>query len=121
MILVSYQHIVPRLSCKHEPGIGVLFLGMVSLVENQQIHLRNAYEAMHETLIQDFGRAHNDHMLLEMFFPDLPVPEIRSHCSAEATDAEVSIVVKNRCLLKDQCHGIHLSQRISQDTVKFSS
>lgn len=88
MILRQYEisHRVLFLQSLYLLRIRVILLRMVRLVKNQEIDLINGDESMHETLIQDFGRADDDQILLEMLFPDPSMPKIATHVSTEAFD-----------------------------------
>ena len=56
---------------------------------------------MHQAVIQDFGRAHNCHVLTEMFIPRSFVPEIRAHVAAKAVNLVIEIAFEDSKLLKD--------------------
>jgi len=71
----------------------VVLLRVVRFVEDQEIDLVNGYESMHETLIQNFCCADNDHILRKMFFPNASMPKVATHVSTEALDPLVEVVL----------------------------
>ena len=88
--------------------IGVVLLRMVRFVEYQKIDLVNGDESVHETLIQNFSRAHNDHIFGKMLLPDASMPEITAHISTEAFDLLVEIVLQDGELLENKSHAVNL-------------
>ncbi len=52
----------------------MILLCVVCLVEDQKVYLINGNERMHQTLVQDFGGANYNHILLEMRLPGSFVP-----------------------------------------------
>jgi len=74
-------------------GIRVVLLCVMRFVENQEIDLVDGDKSMHETLIQNFCCADNDHVLLKMLCPDASMPKIATHVSTEAFDLLVEIVL----------------------------
>lgn len=89
-------------------GIRVVLLRVVRFVENQKIDLVDGDKSMHETLIQNFCCANNDHILLEMLFPDASMPKIATHVSTETFNLLVKIVFQNRELLENESHAVNL-------------
>lgn len=74
---------------------------MMSFIEYQKVDLLDRDECMHQAVIQDFGRAHNCHVLTEMFIPRSFVPEIRAHVAAKAVNLVIEIAFEDSKLLKD--------------------
>lgn len=71
----------------------MVLLCVVRFVEDQEIDLVDGDKCMHETLIQNLCCAANDHILLEMLFPDASMPKIATHISTEPFDLLVQIVL----------------------------
>lgn len=53
------------------PGVCMILLCMMGFVEDQEVNLMNTYERVHKTLIKDFCGANDNHIVLEMLFPDV--------------------------------------------------
>lgn len=48
------------------PCIRVVFLRVMGLVEDQEVDLGDFHEAIEHSMVEDFSRAHNDHVLGEL-------------------------------------------------------
>lgn len=88
--------------------VAMTFLGMMSLVENEQVDLLHLDERMHEALSEDLGGADNDHVLIEMLCPYLLRPEVAAHGTTEALHFLVEVSFEYGELLKNQSHGVDL-------------
>lgn len=93
---------------KHEPCVRVLFLGMMSLIEDQQVNLVNPDIGVQQTLVQDLRGTDYHHILAKMFVPSLLVPQVCSHRPKEMSHILVQIVAQNSRLLVYEGDAIHL-------------
>ena len=61
-----------------------------------------------KTLSENFGGADDDHVLIEVFLPQLLTPEVAAHLSTEHVHRLVEIGLEDCMLLKDQGYRINL-------------
>lgn len=70
----------------------MILLGMVSLVEYQEVDVFHFQVGVEQTLIQDLRRAHYNHVLLEVLVPGLLGPQVGSHGAKELGNILIQIV-----------------------------
>ena len=75
----------------HNAGVWVVLLGVVSLVENQEVDLIHAHEAMMERLVQDVGRAHYGHVLADCLGPEVATPKFGLQLAAVPLDGVIQV------------------------------
>ena len=86
----------------------MIFLCMVGFVENQKIDLVNAKEGVVQTLSENFGGTHNDHVICEMLLPFGFAPQVTTHIATEHIHRLIKVGFQDSMLLEDKCDGINL-------------
>lgn len=90
------------------PCIWMILLCMVGFVKDKEVDLVHADEGTHETLMENFRRAENYHILLELLLPDFFSPMIGTHLATKTLDRLIQVDFQEFVLLKHQGNGIHL-------------
>ena len=90
------------------PGVGVILLGVMSFIKDEQIDVFHFDESMHQALVQNVRGTDNRHVCREVLLPDFFTPKFAAHLSAEAIDLLIEIAFKNSILLEDQRHAVDL-------------
>lgn len=86
----------------------MVFLGMMSFVEDEQIDITHADERMHQTLVEDVCCTDNHFTFGKGRLPNASVPQVTAHLAAKAIDGLVQIAIENSILVKDQERRIDL-------------
>ncbi len=84
-------------------------LGVMSFVEDEHVDLVDRDERVHETLIENIGRADDDHVLAEISVPYILAPQIASHVTTETFDLLVQVTLEHGILLEYQRDAVDLS------------
>lgn len=80
----------------------------MSFIKNQEVYLPYLDKAIEETLVKNFSCANNDHVILELSIPGLPVPEVNSHATIKMGYILINIVAQHSSLLKDERDAVNL-------------
>lgn len=65
---------------------------MMGLVKYQEVDLAHPDKSIEQGLVEDFRRAHNDHVLSELISPGHLVPEIRAHGAKNVCHVLIKVV-----------------------------
>lgn len=83
----------------------------MGFVEDKDVDLVHFDETIQQTMIENFCRANNDHVLVEPFFPCALFPEIGTHGAVDEGHVLIEIVPQDCCLLIDESDTVRLSNR----------
>jgi hypothetical protein len=81
--------------------IGMILFGVMRLIEYKQINLLHSDERVNQTCVENFGSTNDDHIILEMFVPELFLQSIRIHVAVATCDFMIKIAIEYRILLED--------------------
>lgn len=98
------------------PCIWMILLCMVGFVKDKEVDLVHADKGTHETLMENFRRAENYHILLELLLPDFFGPMIGTHLATKTLDRLIQVDFQEFVLLKYQRYRIHLQRGLGQHT-----
>lgn len=82
------------------PGIWVLLLCVVSLVEDQNIDFGHLDEGIQQGMLKYVRCTHNHHVLTKITLPSLFIPEVWTHGTVEMAHVLVYVIPQNSHLLK---------------------
>lgn len=80
----------------------------MSLIEDQEVDLADLHKGIEQSLIEDFRRAHDDHILCELITPGLLIPEIRAHGTENMCHILIKVLSEHGRLLENEGHAINL-------------
>lgn len=86
----------------------MVLLGVMRLVENQEVDLAHLHKRIEESLVQNLCCAHDDHVLAELISPNLLIPEIRSHGTEDVCHVLIQIVTQDSRLLENKSNTVNL-------------